>query len=104
MELDRIHAARHRGHRLDVVPHRTQRVAYAFGNGVLDLERIALGPNPGRLDRFLQAHAVIDQIDQRLQRAWKDPLSTGQAQRVHQLALTQRHHRRHRSGDALARQ
>jgi hypothetical protein len=48
---------------------------------------------PRRFHRLLQAHSLIDQIDQidqRRQRAWKDPLSAGQAQRIDELAMAQR--------------
>src|SRR5580692_49510 len=64
VELDRVHAAGHRCHRHDLVPHRRQLGADTLRNRLLDLQRIALGPDPGRLDRLLQAHAVIDQVDQ----------------------------------------
>jgi len=87
----------------DIVSHRTQPLARRLGNRRLDLERVALGPEPGRLDRLLQTHAVIDQVDQRLDRARKDPLSAGQAQRVDELAIAQRHHGRHRGGDTFSR-
>ena len=75
----------------------------AVGHRQFDFERVALGPHPRRFDRLLQAHAVVDQIDQRLHCAWKDPLSAGQAERIDELAVAQRHDRRHRGGDALAR-
>src|SRR6516164_9487457 len=69
VELDGIHAAADRRHFRDGVTHCLQLVANAFGNCRLDLERIALGPDAGCLHRFLQAHAVIDQVDQCLHRA-----------------------------------
>ena len=56
--------------------------ANVFWHGGFDFQRIALGPDPWRFDRFLQAHAVVDQVDQRLHHARKDALSAGQAERV----------------------
>ena len=103
VELDRVHAAADGRHLHHVMAERAQFCAGAFGNRLLDLERVALGPDPRRLHRLLQAHAVIDQIDQRLHRAREDALSAGQAERINKLALAQRHHGRHRGGDALAR-
>src|SRR5450432_194233 len=61
-ELDRVHAAANRRHLDDMMAHRSQLGTNAFRHGPLDFERIALGPDPGRLDRLLQAHAVVDQI------------------------------------------
>src|ERR1700733_11277500 len=81
VELDRVHAARHRCHLDDLVPHRRKLGADPLRYGLLDLERIALDPDPGRLDRLLQAHAVVDQVDQRLHRAREDALAAGQSQR-----------------------
>ena len=83
--------------------HRREFGADVFTHRLLDFERVAFRPYPWRLDSFLQAHAVVDQIDQRLHRARKDLLSAGQAERVDELAVAQRHHGRHRGGDALAR-
>ena len=80
-----------------------ERGANSVGHRQFDFERVALGPHPRRFDRLLQAHAVVDQVDQRLHRTRKDPLSSGQAERVDELSVAQRHHRRHRGGDALAR-
>src|SRR5262245_38749954 len=65
-ELDRVHAARHRRHLHDLMAHRPQFCAHGFRDRLLDLQRIALGPDPRCLDGFLQTHAMIDQIDQRL--------------------------------------
>src|SRR5262252_10504703 len=86
VKLDRVHAAGDGGHLDDVMTEGTQLRAGAFGDSLLDLERIALGPDPRRLDRLLQAHAVIDQVDQRLHRAREDAFSPGKAERVDQLA------------------
>ena len=80
VELDRVHAAGHRRHHLNVVTHGAQLVPNRLRNGRFDLERVAFGPDPRRLDGFLQAHAVVDQVDQRLHRARKDPLSAGQTE------------------------
>lgn len=49
---------------------------------LLDLERIAFGPDPRLLDRLLQAHAAIDQIEQRLHRAREDALPAHAGLRV----------------------
>src|SRR3981081_449450 len=75
VELNRIHAAGDRRHRNYLVAHRCESRAHAVWYGPLDLERIAFGPDPGAPHRLLQAHTVIDQIDQCLQRAWKHLLS-----------------------------
>src|SRR5262249_16418591 len=44
VELDGIHAAADRRHFRDGVTHRLQLAANAFGNCLLDLKRIAVGP------------------------------------------------------------
>ena len=80
VELDRVHAAGHRRHHLNVVTHGAQLVPNRLRNGRFDLERVAFGPDPRRLHRLLQAHAVIDQVEQRLQRTRKDPISAGQTE------------------------
>jgi len=67
--MDGIHAAGDGRHRNHLVTHRCQLGANAIRNRLFDLDRIAFGPDPRRLDCLLQTHAVINQIDQRLQRA-----------------------------------
>jgi len=47
------------------------------------------GPHPRRFDRLLQASCRVDQVDQRLHRAWEDSASPGQAERVNELAVAQ---------------
>src|SRR5690348_17507070 len=59
-EPDRVHAAPDGGHLHDLMTHRPQFGAHAFRDRLFDLERVALGPDPRRFDRLLQAHAVID--------------------------------------------
>src|SRR5260221_7608474 len=51
-ELDRVHPAGNGRHFDDVMPHRSQLGADALRHGLFDFERIALGPDPRRLDRF----------------------------------------------------
>src|ERR1700722_14481056 len=77
VELDRVHAAGHRCHLDDIMPHRCKPSAVPRRYGLLDLEHVALGPDPVLLDRLLQAHAVIDQVDQCLHRAREDALAAG---------------------------
>src|ERR1041385_6505382 len=51
VELDRIHAAADGRHLHDLVAERPQFLSRAFGNRVLDLEYIALGPDPRQCTR-----------------------------------------------------
>src|ERR1700726_4849971 len=62
VELDRVHAAGHRCHLDDLVPHRRKLGADLLRYRPLDFECGAFGPDPRGLDRLLQAHAVIDQV------------------------------------------
>src|SRR5690348_13420277 len=71
-EPDRVHAAPDGCHLHDLMAHRPQFYAHGLRNCLLDLERVALGPDPRGFDGLLQAHAVIDQIDQGLHRARED--------------------------------
>ena len=65
-----------------VWPRVAQALADAFGNAVLDLEHDALGPDARRLDRLLQRHAVVDQVDQRLPGRGEDLAAARQAERI----------------------
>ena len=57
---------------------------------------------PGRLDRFLHAHPMVDQIRQRLHHRREDAQAAGQAQCIDRLTVPRHDHRRHRRSDALA--
>src|SRR5260221_1754015 len=67
-EFDGIHPAGDMRFDRDVVAALAQRLANALREGVLDLDGTSLRPDSRRLDRLLQRHAVIDEIDQRLHR------------------------------------
>ena len=103
VELDGVHAAGHGRHDLERVAAGFEAVAHRGGDAVLDFQDGALGPDARRFDGFLQVHAVVDQVEQRLQRRGEDLAAAGQAQCVAHLAALERHHRRHRGRHALAR-
>ena len=62
-------------------------VDFSVGHGEFDFERIAFGPHTWRLDGLLQAHAVIDQVDQRLHRAGEYTFTAGQTERINQHVM-----------------
>ena len=72
---------------LSVWPRGFEALAHRGGDAVLDFQDRPLGPDARRLDRLLQFHAVVDQVDQRLQRRGEDLAAAGQAQRIAHLAV-----------------
>ena len=80
-----------------------QRVGDGVGERRFQLEAEALGPHPRRFHRLLQPHAVVDQVDHRLQRRREDPQAPRQPEREARLAVLQHDQRRHRRGHPLAR-
>ena len=88
------------GHHL--VAARGDRVANRRRDILLHLELLALAPDPRRLHGFLQRHAVIDQVDHRLEHGGEDAHAAGQAERPRGLAVAQHDRRRHAAGHALA--
>src|ERR1700751_3244445 len=92
-EPDGVHTTGNGRHHNDLMAAFAQRRTDALRDAAFDLQRVAFGPHPRRFDCLLQGHAMVGQVDQRLHGAREDALSAGQAKRIDELAIAQRHHR-----------
>jgi hypothetical protein len=80
-----------------------QRVGHGVGEARLQFQAEALRPHPRALPPLPAGHAVVDQVEHRLQRRREDAQAPRQAQRKTRLAVLQHDQRRHRRRDPLAR-
>ncbi len=75
--------------------HRSELVADRWGDAVLKLQLLTLGPDSWGLDGLLQRHAVVDHVDDRLEHRREDSGAAWGAQRHERLAVLQHDRRRH---------
>src|SRR4029450_6537311 len=90
VEHDAVHATSDLGYNLDVMSTYSQLVAYSRSDARFHFEGLTLGPDARGLNGFLECHAVVDDIDDRLQHRGEDTRTTRSAQ-GHERAATSEH-------------
>src|SRR5437016_8569498 len=90
VEHDAVHAASDLGYDLDIVSTHGQLMAYGRSDTRFHFEGLTLGPDTWGLNGFLQCHAVVNDVDDRLQHRGEDTRTTGSAQ-GHEGAATPEH-------------